>query len=651
MAPRRRLVLQPSGRRGLAEEGQTLRSAARELGVEIESICAENATCGKCKVLVEEGDFEKDGIHSACSHLSPVGPDEAAYFERRKAWLENQGWAPGQVRLACQAHLQGDVVIFIPEESRRGRQLVRKSLSGRPVEILPSIRKYYVEIPPPTLDDPSGDWERLKDALQAARRRVHPQDASLPPPEELRIDYALLPTLSAVLREAGWRVTASVWLDREVVSVQPGLQETSYGAAVDIGSTTLALYLCDLGSGEVLASVGRMNPQVAYGDDIMSRIQYCNSHPDGLKELNAAVIGALNELLAGAAREAGISPEDILEMVLVGNTVMQHLALNISPEELGRAPYTPVVQHPLDIKARELRVRIHPAGNIHILPSEASFVGGDNVAVLIAEEPYEQDENWLIIDIGTNAELVLGNRHGLLCTSTPTGPALEGAQIEFGMRASPGAIERVQIDPLTFEPRYRLAGLDAWRDAGPGEAGLARGICGSGIIDAVAELVQCGLLDASGRFVKDRPTSRLRRGERGWEYVLAWEGETALGRDLTLNARDIRQVQLAKAALYTAARFLLDAAGLASPDKILLAGAFGNYIDPAKALRIGLIPACPVENVIAIGNAAGEGARLALLSTARRRDAARIAWQVRRIELPADPAFGGRFLQALNFPE
>ena len=348
----------------------------------------------------------------------------------------------------------------VPEESRGNRQIVRKAATERPIEVLPAIRKYYVELPPPTLAEPLGDWERLAQGLGQAMRRVRGEEAQLPGPDELKIDYTVLRGLADALRLGEWCVTASVWMDREVIRVQPGLEESSYGAAVDIGSTTIALYLCELSSGALVASAAEMNPQTAYGDDILSRIQYADAHPDGLATLHQAVIGALNRLLQSAARQARIETGDILEVVLVGNTVMEHLALNLPPRALGRVPFVPVVQQALDLKGRELGLAMNPAGNVHWLPSEASFVGADNVAVLIAEEPYRQDENWLIIDIGTNAELVLGNRQQLVCTSTPTGPALEGAHIEFGMRAAAGAIERVEIEAQTLEPRYRVIGAE-----------------------------------------------------------------------------------------------------------------------------------------------------------------------------------------------
>jgi len=650
MAHKHFVILQPSGRRGWVEEGISLRVAARQLGVEIESICAENATCGKCLVLVEEGRFEKYNIESRREHLSPPTADEMAYFARRPKLLQSHGWEVGQARLSCQARVLGDVLIHVPQESRGNKQIVRKSARQRKIEIKPSIRKYYIEMEPPSLADPRADWERLAQGIEQALRRVRRGEKNLPRAEDLTIDYTCLRSLSDTLRQGEWKVTVSLWQDHQVIRLQPGYVEESYGAAIDIGSTTLALYLCDLRTGEVLASESEMNPQIVYGEDIMSRIQYTLAHPDGLEKLHQAILQALNKLLHQAAQSAGITPQDILEVVLVGNTTMHHLVLNLPPGHLGRAPYVPTIHKALDLKASELGLDILPSANVHILPTIASFIGADTSGVLIAEEPHKQDENWLIIDVGTNAELVLGNRHGLVCTSTPTGPALEGAHIEFGMRAAPGAIERVEIDDATLEPRYKVVGSEGWSSDSADFAAKVKGICGSAIIDAVAEMFRVGILDWRGRFRPGVVSKRIREGAGGAEYVIAWASETSIGRDIFISVHDVRQIQLAKAALYVAARKLLRELGLETPDKIILAGGFGSYIDPQKAMLIGLIPDCPLENVYAAGNAAGDGARIALLNLEKRREAGQVARQVRRFELPTDPEFQHQFIMALNFP-
>jgi uncharacterized 2Fe-2S/4Fe-4S cluster protein (DUF4445 family) len=671
MTKKHNIILQPSGSRGQVEEGTSIRSAARDLGVEIESICAENATCGKCMVLIEEGRFEKYNIDSKRENVSPVTTEEAAYFARRPKLLKDKGWEVGQVRLSCQCKIRGDVLINVPEESRGNKQIVRKSASNREIEIKPSIRKYLVAMTPPTLERPIADWERLAKGLETSMGLVRGTEGNLPRWNEFSIDYQCLRTLSSTLREAQWNVTVSVWQDKEVVQVQAGYHEDSYGAAVDIGTTTVALYLCNLRTGEVLAAESEMNPQIVYGEDVMSRIQYTIEHKDGLEKLHKAIITTLNKLLKQAVKSANLSLratakqsmddaneiasgknaprndirlEDILEMVLVGNSTMHHLLLNLPPKDLGLAPFVPAIHESVDVKARELGLHINSSANIHVLPTIASFVGADTSAMLVAEEPHKQDENWLLIDVGTNAELVLGNRKRLVCTSTPTGPALEGAHVEYGMRAAPGAIERVHIDEKTLEPKYKIVGEENWNE------GKAKGICGSAIIDAVAELFRAGIVDSRGKFKTGLSSTRVRMGENGWEYVIAWAQETSIGRDIPMTQQDVRQIQLAKAALFTAARTLLKRSGLESPDKIILAGGFGSYIDKEKAMLIGLIPDCELPNVYAVGNSAGDGARIALLNVEKRREIETVTRRVERFELPTDPEFQNQFMLATSFP-
>jgi uncharacterized 2Fe-2S/4Fe-4S cluster protein (DUF4445 family) len=644
------IILQPSGSRGQVEEGQSIRSAARDLGVEIESICAENATCGKCMVLIEEGRFENYNIDSKRDHLSPVSTEEAAYFARRPKLLKDKGWEVGQVRLSCQCKILGDVLVNVPEESRGNKQIVRKSASNREIEIKPAIRKYLVTMTPPNLERPIADWERLAKGLETSMGLVHGVDAKLPRWYDMTIDYQCLRTLSKTLREAKWSVTVSVWQDKEVIEVQAGYAEDSYGAAVDIGSTTVALYLCNLRTGEMLAAESEMNPQIVYGEDVMSRIQYAIENPDGLEKLHKAIISTLNKLLKQAAKSADIKTEEILEMVLVGNSTMHHVLLNLHPKDLGLAPFVPAIHKSMDVKARELGLQINPSGNIHVLPTIASFVGADTSAMIVAEEPHKQDENWLLIDVGTNAELILGNRKRLLCTSTPTGPALEGAHVEYGMRAAPGAMERIEIDEKTLEPRYKVIGVTGWNTDHAEFKGQVKGICGSAIIDGVAELFRTGIVDSRGKFKKDLNSKRIRQGESGWEYVIAWADETSIGRDIPMTQQDVRQIQLAKAALFTAARTLLKRSGLESPDKIILAGGFGSYIDKEKAMLIGLIPDCELDKVYAVGNSAGDGARIALLNVEKRNEIDGVTRRVERFELPTDPEFQNQFMLATSFP-
>jgi uncharacterized 2Fe-2S/4Fe-4S cluster protein (DUF4445 family) len=646
MIEKHRIVVQPWGRSGEVADGVSLRAAIRQLGLDVESICAENATCGKCKVLIEDGAWGDPSVRSSPSHVSDPGPEETAYFASREAALAGRGWKLGHVRLACQAKIHGDVVVTVPEESRTDRQIVRKSAIERSIAIKPTLRKYLVEMNPPTLANPKADWERLASGIATSMELVRYGEPDLPRPSDLSIDYGCLRGLAATLRESQWRVTVSVWNDREVVRVEPGYTDRLYGAAVDIGTTTVALYLCDLMTGEIVATESDMNSQIAFGEDVMSRIHFSSNDVDGLKKLHTSIIRTLNQLLVRGAKAGGIATEDVLELTVVGNTTMQHLFLNLPPKSLGAAPVAPTIFHDVDLRARELRLAMNPSGNVHVLPAIASFIGADTTGVLLAEEPYDQDENWLIIDIGTNAELVLGNRQLLLCASTPTGPALEGATIEFGMRAAAGAIEHVKIESDTLKAHWKLIGEDQW------DRGQPKGLCGSAVVDAVAELRRTRGLDAGGKLVAGASTRGLiRAGAAGTEYVIATADQNSLGTDLVLTQKDVRQIQLAKGALFVAAESLLSHAGLDAPDKILLAGAFGSFMDKGSAVAIGMLPSLPLERIFVVGNSAGDGARIALLNRDKRIEAMKVATRVVRYELPADPAFQERFIRAMRFPE
>jgi len=417
------VIFQPSGRRGYIEIGKSIKEASVALGVDIEGVCGEKAICGKCRVRVEEGFFEKYGAKSSRVHLSPMGEAERSFFSLHE---EQNGF-----RLACQARLLGDAVIFVPEESRLGKQVIRKKTAEKVVDLKPAVKKYYVELPQATLDDPLGDWERLQAELS---KRYGLTD--------LTIDYQVLTTLQETIRRGDWKVTTSIWQNKEIIKVEPGESEKAYGLAVDIGTTTVAAYLCDLCTSSTIATASMMNPQVIYGEDVMSRITYAMTHQEGLDQMNEAIITGLNGLIEDAATQAGIRRHDIVDMTIVGNTCMHHIFLNINPVYIGKAPFTPARHHSIDVKARDIRLMIAAGAYVHVLPIEAGFVGADNVGVIIAEEPHRQDSIELLIDIGTNGELVLGNRQKIISSSCATGPALEGAEIKFGMRAAPGAIEK-----------------------------------------------------------------------------------------------------------------------------------------------------------------------------------------------------------------
>ena len=637
MANTVQIVFQPSGRRGEIEAGKSVLEAARTLGVGIEAACGGARVCGKCRVIVETGRFEKLNLVSAADHVSPVGDVEKKFLTAEEL---SRGY-----RLACNAFLSGDLVVTVPEESRSAKQVILEKGRERTVEVRPAVKNITVTLPAASLSDFRDDRQRLLDALE--------KETGL---KNLSVDYPVLKELPQILRDGSWTVTATLWQEKEVIRVAPGTRKTSLGAAVDVGTTTLAAFLCDLTTGEVLAKASRMNPQIGYGEDVLARISYAASETDGREKLQASIIEALNTLTADMTEKAGFSASDVDEMVLVYNTAMHHLALGLDPRYVGRAPFAPAASAPLDVKARDLGVNINPSGNVHSLPVEAGFVGADNMAVLLAEEPYNGDKIKLIIDIGTNGEIDLGNKNRLLSTSCATGPALEGAQIAFGMRAAPGAIERVKIDPISHEPRYKVIGLDEWYpvpcDRHPTVQKIgAQGICGSGVIDAIAAMYKAGVISKAGRINAKLETPRVRRGESGkLEYVLAWAKETAVGKDIVITQADIRAVQLAKAALYVGAEYLMEKLGVDHVDEVILAGAFGSYIDKESAMAIGMFPDCDLTCVHAVGNAAGDGARIALLNVGKRREAASVARQVEFVETAIEPDFQEKFMDAIAIP-
>jgi len=626
------VIFQPSGRRGKIKEGETLLEAARSLGVEIESICGEKKTCGKCKVQVEEGYFEKYGVDSKMSNLTEWTPDETRMLS--SAEKENK------YRLSCLSRVQGELLVFVPEESRGGQQVVRKKAGKLKYKPDPVLKIFYIEMSAPTLHDPEDDFLRMAKAIKETYGR-----------EVGRVDIFCLKTMADTLRKAKWKVTVFVWND-QVVRVVPGKVDRYYGIAVDIGTTTVAAYLTDMTTGRAVAVDSKMNPQVIYGEDVMSRITYAMQNPGvGLEKMNTAISNALNELIGSLVEEVGVTRDDILEMTLVCNTAMHHILLGLNPEHVGVAPFPTAMAPAMDIKARDTGLDINKSGNIHILANEAGFVGADNCGVLIAEEPYNSEETVLVIDIGTNGELLCGSKKlGVVSCSVATGPALEGAQIKFGMRAAPGAIEKVEIDSETLEPRYKVIGKTDWHthiheiDA--------KGICGSGIIDVVAELFRTGIIDRGGRFSKHAPTKRLVKDpDTGQtEYILAYEPETSIGRNISITQGDVRAIQLAKGSIYAGAVIMMKRLGIDKLDKVILAGAFGSHLNQFSCMFIGMFPDVEIKNVYAVGNAAGDGARLVLVNGDKRREADEMARKVEYLELTVYENFERVFMEAMQFP-
>ncbi|MGM0583990.1 MAG: ASKHA domain-containing protein [Pseudomonadota bacterium] len=633
------VIFTPSGRRGRFPTGTPVLEAARRLGVDLDSVCGGRGICSRCQVAPAFGRFDKHGVTAAPEALSPWNAVERRYDEKR-------GLVPGR-RLGCQATIQGDCVIDVPAESQVHRQIVRKRAEARDIVLDPATRLHFVEVAEPDMQNPSGDLERLRAAL-AEQWGV----------DGLRAEPGVLATLQATLRKGHWRVTAAVHTPAEgappqLTALFPGLREAPvWGAAVDIGSTTLACHLADLRTSEVAASAGVMNPQIRFGEDLMSRVSYAMMNPGGAAEMTAAVRAALSDLLAQTAREAGAEPGDILELSLVCNPVMHHLVLGLDPTELGWAPFALATSDAVETSAGALGLSGPPAAApVYVLPCIAGHVGADAAAVALSEVPQESEDLVLVVDVGTNAELLLGNRERVLACSSPTGPAFEGAQISAGQRAAPGAIERVRIDPLTMAARFRVIGQEAWSDEPGFDASAVTGLCGSGIIEAIAEMRLAGVIDADGAV---GPPSALGEGRviadgRAWAWVLH-NGRAQGGPLIAVTQNDVRAIQLAKAALMAGAQLLMDRMGVARVDRVVLAGAFGAHVSPLHALILGMIPDCPVEKVTSAGNAAGTGARIALLNRAARREIERVARWIEKVETAVEPRFQEHFVAAMALP-
>jgi len=623
-----RVVFTPSGKRGSFAAGTSVLDAARALAVDLDSVCGGRGICGRCQIVVSEGEHAKHGLTSSAEHLTPFSEPEALYRER-------SGLAADR-RLGCHARMVGDLVVDVPPESQLHRQVVRKEAEVRSITVDPAVRLYYVVVDEPDLASPSSDLRRLLDALE--------RDWSL---TGLVPDLHVVRELQTALRAGAWTATVAVHDDALITAIWPGFRDVALGIAFDVGSTTVAGHLCDLASGEVLASAGAMNPQIRFGEDLMSRVSYVMLNPGSQGELTAAVHGCLNELVAELTRAAGARPEDVLEVTVVGNPIMHHLALGLDPTELGGAPFALATGEALRLCATELELNVHPGARAYVLPCIAGHVGADAAGVILAEEPYRRDDVSLVVDVGTNAEIVLGNATRLLAASSPTGPAFEGAQISGGQRAAPGAIERVWVDRDTLEARFRVIGSDPWSDE-PGFGGTrVTGICGSGIIEAIAELFLAGVITADG-VIDGANTDRSPRvipDGRTFAYVLQEEGPR-----IVITQNDVRQIQLAKAALHAGCRLLMDRMGVDRVDRIRLAGAFGAHIDPVHALVLGMVPDCPPDRVTAAGNAAGTGARIALLNRASRGEIEDVVRRVEKIETAVEPRFQEHFVDAMGIP-
>lgn len=636
------VIFTPSGKRGHFPVGTPVLTAARQLGVDLDSVCGGRGICSKCQITPSYGEFSKHGVTVADDALTEWNKVEQRYKDKR-------GLIDGR-RLGCQAQVQGDVVIDVPPESQVHRQVVRKRAEARDITMNPSTRLFYVEVEEPDMHKPSGDMERLIEALDSQWQL-----------KNVKTDLHILQSLQPALRKGKWKVTVAVHLGDEshppkIMHIWPGYYEGSlYGLAVDLGSTTIAAHLCDLISGEVIASSGIMNPQIRFGEDLMSRVSYSMMNEGGDQEMTRAVREGMNALFTQIAAEAEIDKNLIVDAVFVCNPVMHHLFLGIDPFELGQAPFALATSDSLALRATELDLNIHPAARVYLLPCIAGHVGADAAAVALSEAPDKSEDLVLVVDVGTNAEILLGDKTKVLACSSPTGPAFEGAQISSGQRAAPGAIERLEINPETKEPRFRVIGSEIWSDEEGFDAAIATtgitGICGSGIIEAIAEMRMAGVLDASGLIGSAEQTGTPRCVQDGrTNAYLVWDGSAEGGPKITITNPDIRAIQMAKAALYSGARLLMDKFGVDTVDRVVLAGAFGAHISAKHAMVLGMIPDCPIEKVTSAGNAAGTGARIALLNTKARSEIEQTVRRIEKIETAVEPRFQEHFVNASAIP-
>ncbi len=636
------IVFTPSGKRGRFPLGTPVLQAARTLGVDIDSVCGGRAICGRCQINIGEGEFAKHGISSSDDHATPFNEVEARY-KRIKGLADDR-------RLSCQTKIQGDLVIDVPPESQVHKQVVRKEADTRAIELDPATKLFFIEVEEPDMHKPSSDLERVYDALKSQWGI-----------ENISCDLSIIVALQKILRKGEWKITCAVFSrpqggGNRLVSIWPGFHEHIYGIAVDVGSTTIAAHLTDLSTGEIKASAGLMNPQIRFGEDLMSRVSYVMMNPGGEAEMTTAIRAALQQLAEEVATQASVPLNDILEMVLVGNPVMHHLFLGIDPTELGGAPFALATGLPLTFPAREMDLKLNAGASVYVLPCIAGHVGADAAGVVLSEAPHESDEYMLCVDVGTNAEIVLGTRQRLLACSSPTGPAFEGAQISCGQRAAPGAIERIRINPGTLEPRYKVIGSDLWSDEAGFEEAIAQtgvtGICGSGIIEAIAEMYLAGIINQDG-LVDGALAGRSPRVEshkRTFNYVIRKPADQSNQPLIRVTQNDVRAIQMAKAALYAGVQLLMDKLEITHVDKIRLAGAFGSHIDMKYAMVLGLIPDCDLSKVQSAGNAAGTGARIALLNKAARDEIEAVVRRIEKIETAVEPKFQQHFVEAMAMP-
>ncbi len=628
------ILFQPSGKNGSFPVGTSILRCAQILGVDIDSVCGGRGICGRCQIDFVEGSFSKPSINSFSENISPLSEPEIRYM--KKKGFENDR------RLSCHAKLLGDVIIEVPQESQVHKQIIRKNAEVIPVSLDPVIRLHYLEVERPDLATTSGDYERLCEALKSQWNIIC----------QFSIRLNKLRDLQETLRKGHWNVTVAVYQKQKIVSIWPNFHDKLFGVAVDIGTTTIAAHLCDLSTGEVLSQEGIMNPQIRYGEDLMSRVAFVMMNPESLEKITHTVRTGVDGLIKKMCLQLNIDKKYVLAATVVCNPIMHHFFLRIDPTELGTAPFALATNESVTLSASELSIKhMNPEASIYMLPCIAGHVGSDAAAVLLAESPHLSKKMTLIVDVGTNAEIILGNSNRLLAASSPTGPAFEGAQISCGQRASIGAIEQIRIDPVTFEPIYKLIGSNQWSNdtvfAKKQTHPVATGICGSGIIEAIAEMYLKGLLSRDGNISEEhaKKTKRIQKDGRTYRFLI----QDGINK-IYISQKDIRAIQLAKAALYAGIKLLMEKMKIKSVDRIVLAGAFGSNINSKYAMILGMIPDCDLDSVKIAGNAASTGARITLLSQSARQSVENLVRKIEKVETAIEPNFQKHFIEAMSIP-
>jgi uncharacterized 2Fe-2S/4Fe-4S cluster protein (DUF4445 family) len=620
------VIFEPDGRRGCFGSGIHLLDAAKQLGVRIRSECGGEGTCGKCKVIIVNGsDLLSNMTSSEREHLTKQETGD-------------------KYRLSCQAQITAKepatgcmVTVFIPSESRVGVRRIQVKGMEQTVQLNPAVRKAHLVLQKPTITDAVADDERLLSKLESTTGM-----------RDLHLCYDVSRVLSEIVREADWNITATIWNNQKITKIEPGdTTQENYGAAIDIGTSKIVGYVIDLNTGEI-ASAGMLeNPQIQHGEDVLSRISYAVQSPEHQEEIRRLVVNGINTVIESACTDAGEAhAENINEVVIVGNTAMTHLFLGVQSKFLSLAPYPPAIKRSVNVDAKRTGLRVHPEGNVHVLPCVAGYVGADAVADVIATGIHDKKEISLLVDVGTNGEVFLGNNEEILSCSCAAGPAFEGTQIKYGMKAVTGAIEKVKINPKTLDVKYETIGEEK-----------PVGLCGSAMVDIVAELLKAGVISSRGKFNQETiKTNRFIKTEEeskeGTSFVIAWKDETALNQHITVSTKDISEIQLAKSALHTGCEILMQKKRITEKaiDKAYIAGAFGNYLNPENAKTIGLIPDIPTERITFVGNTALAGAKMALISKDVRDLADKLSKQIKYVELMAEEGFKREFIASILLP-